>query len=82
MQAKGYHARSSRGHPIRCATAFRLAAGVITSFSSRIVQHGVGQKAKNCSSTALLAIPGLIDIGEPARQASNRLYVSNIYIDR
>ena len=34
------------------------------------------------AALAILAVPGLIDIGEPARQASNWLYVSNFYIDR
>jgi peptidoglycan/LPS O-acetylase OafA/YrhL len=34
------------------------------------------------AALTLLAIPGLIDIGEPARQASNWFYVSNFYIDR
>ena len=34
------------------------------------------------AALTLLAIPGLIDIGEPARQVSNWLYVSNFYIDR
>jgi peptidoglycan/LPS O-acetylase OafA/YrhL len=34
------------------------------------------------AALTLLAVLGLIDIGEPPRQASNWLYVSNIYIER
>ena len=34
------------------------------------------------AGVTLLSLAGLIEVGEPARQASNWLYVSNLYIER
>jgi peptidoglycan/LPS O-acetylase OafA/YrhL len=54
----------------------------LTSFYVRRTARIVPVYYALLATLTLLAIFGLIDVGEPARQASNWLYAANFYIDR